>query len=63
MQVLSIIIAILTIILLLSSFLCGLWIKAKKISDKASLKFHMQLGISSVAFGLATAVLLLIQVN
>jgi hypothetical protein len=57
----SIIIAVLTIILMLSLLLCGLWMKAKNITDKESIKFHMQLGVIAVTTGLITVGLLIIK--
>lgn len=62
MKLLSIITAVITALLLLSSLLCGLWIKSHNhTSDKAALSFHMKLGIISVSFGLISVILLIIK--
>lgn len=61
MKTISIIIAAITALLLLSTLICGLWISKNSPADAGSLKFHMQISIASVLFGLATVVLLIIQ--
>ena len=61
MKTISIIVAVITILLLLSTLICGLWIKSKGLTDPSSLNFHMQIGIASVIFGLISATLLLVQ--
>jgi ABC-type Na+ efflux pump permease subunit len=58
-KVFSIGIAIVTGLLLLSTLICGLWIKANKVTEASSLNFHMNIGIASVIFGIATVILLI----
>jgi len=60
MKTAAIIVSAITILLLLSTLLCGLWIKSKGLTDQSSLAFHTQLGVASVVGGLASAILLLV---
>lgn len=63
MKVISLITGIITILLLLSTLICGLWIKSHNlINDAGSLAFHMKIGTASVIFGSISALLLIIQV-
>lgn len=63
MKVISLIAGIITILLLLSTLICGLWIKSHGLTNNIdSLAFHMKIGIASVIFGLFSAILLIIQV-
>ncbi|MDF2985575.1 MAG: hypothetical protein K0R50_1085 [Eubacterium sp.] len=59
MKVFSLIIAVITGLLLFSTIVCGLWIRANKITDVSSIKFHMNIGIASVIFGFITVILLI----
>ncbi len=58
MNVITIIMASLTALLLLCQLMCGMWIR--KGTDAAGKKFHTSLGIANVITGLATAVLAII---
>lgn len=63
MKAISLVTASITILLLLSTLICGLWIKSHNLTnDIQSLVFHMKVGIASVIFGSASAILLVIQV-
>ncbi|KAJ49637.1 fumarate reductase subunit D [Clostridium tetanomorphum] len=63
MKVISLITGIVTILLLLSTLICGLWIKSHDLVNNIdSLAFHMRIGIASVIFGLFSTILLIIQV-
>lgn len=63
MKIASIIIGILTVLLLLSTLICGSWIKAKGLTnDASSLAFHMKIGTASVVFGVISVILLIVQV-
>lgn len=63
MKVTSLIVGITTILLLLSTLICGLWIKSHGMMNNTdSLAFHMKIGIVSVLFGALSAILLIIQV-
>ncbi|ETA78969.1 hypothetical protein [Youngiibacter fragilis] len=53
-------ISVVSAILLLSTLICGSWIRYNNITDPGSLGFHMKLGTLSVLAGLVTSVLLLI---
>ncbi len=61
MKIFSIVISVITGLLLLSTLICGSWIKAKNLTDAGSLQFHMQIGITSVIFGLISITLLIIM--
>jgi len=61
MKIISIIIAAITVLLLLSTLMCGLWIKSKGLTDVGSLNFHMQIGIGTVIFGLISVILLMFK--
>lgn len=60
MKFFSIAIAIITGLLLLSTLICGLWIKANNVTEVSSLKFHMNIGILSVIFGCISVILLFV---
>ncbi|HYE10041.1 MAG TPA: hypothetical protein VEF53_07675 [Patescibacteria group bacterium] len=60
MKAFSFIIAIITGLLLFSTLVCGLWIRANKITDMSSLNFHMNIGIASVIFSFIAVILLII---
>ncbi|MFL0250595.1 hypothetical protein ACJDT4_09195 [Clostridium neuense] len=63
MKIISLSVGILTVLLLLSTLICGSWIKAKGLTnDTNSLAFHAKIGIASVVFGALSAILLIIQV-
>lgn len=61
MKIITIVIAVVAGLLLLSTLICGLWIKSKGLTDISSLNFHMQIGIGSVIFGMISVVLLIAQ--
>lgn len=61
MKTLCILIGSLTGLLLLSTLICGLWIKTHHLTDAESLKFHMNIGMVSVFFGLISVILLFVQ--
>ncbi len=60
MKILTMIIAVAALLLLLSMLLCGLWSKAKGLSEKSAKKFHTQLGVLAMLFSIAAIILLLI---
>lgn len=63
MKILSLTSGILTILFLLSTLICGLWINSKGLTNNAdSLAFHMKIGTVSVILGLLSAILLIVQV-
>lgn len=48
MKIISIITAVVAALLLLSTLICGLWIRSNRITDLSSLDFHMKIGIASL---------------
>lgn len=60
MKAFSLVIAIITGLLLFSTLVCGLWIRANKVTDVSSLNFHMNIGIASAIFSFITVILLII---
>lgn len=58
MKIVTMISAIITFLLLLSTMICGLWLKANNVTDPSSFSFHINCGIASVAFCFITMVLL-----
>lgn len=61
MKIVSIASAAITILLVLSTLICGLWLKSKG-ADVEGIAFHMKIGAASVIFSVMTAILLLIAV-
>lgn len=62
MKIFSITIAVITGLLLFSTMVCGLWIKANNVTDAGSLNFHIYTGIASFIFS-SVAVILLILIS
>ncbi|KAB1434536.1 hypothetical protein [Candidatus Galacturonibacter soehngenii] len=60
MKTVTLISSIITTLLIMSTMICGMWLKAKNISDPSSLAFHMNFGIASVVFCFITMILLII---
>lgn len=52
--------AIITTLLMMTTMICGLWMKANNISDAGSLNFHINCGIASVVFCFITLLLLIV---
>ncbi|MDF2545109.1 MAG: hypothetical protein K0R93_7 [Anaerosolibacter sp.] len=63
MKVFSLVIAIITALLLVSTLVCGLWIRSNKVTDVSSLNFHMNIGITSVIFSFIAVILLIMAVR
>jgi cytochrome b561 len=55
------IMAVVSILLLLSTLICGLWMKAQPAVDPSSVNFHVTLGIATVIVTLITLVLVFIR--
>lgn len=49
--------AVITVLLLLSTMICGLWLRANNISDPGSFNFHVNCGIAAVVFSIITLIL------
>lgn len=46
--------AVMTVLLLLSTMICGLWLRANSIRDSSSFEFHINCGIAAVVFSVIT---------
>jgi uncharacterized BrkB/YihY/UPF0761 family membrane protein len=63
MRIATLISTIITGILMLSTMICGLWIKSNNITDASSLEFHIICGIASVIFCFISITLLVVLLN
>ena len=61
MKIATLISAIITALLMLSTMICGLWIRANNITDPSSFNFHMNCGIAAVVFSLITLVMVIVM--
>lgn len=61
MKIAMLISAVITALLMLSTMICGFWIRANGISDPSSFEFHISCGVAAVAFSFITLILLIIQ--
>lgn len=59
MKTFNIIIGTATVLLLISTAICGFWIRANNVTDISSTNFHMTIGSISVAFGALSVMFLL----
>lgn len=59
MKILTLIVAILAIIGLLSTLICGLWMMQQTNVAQSSINFHVTIGITSVVLSILTILLLL----
>lgn len=57
MKIAAVISSIITLLLLLSTMICGLWLKSGQPGD---ISFHMNCGIASLVFCCITFILLLV---
>lgn len=62
MKTFMLIFSSITVLMLLSTMICGLWMRAQKEVDPSSIAFHSTIAVASVIFALAAIVLLLLQV-
>ncbi|MDF2878150.1 MAG: hypothetical protein K0S30_1246 [Clostridia bacterium] len=63
MKVLSLVSLVITCLLLLSTLICGLWIKTNNVSEVGSLNFHMYSGITSIIFCFISLLLVILLVK
>lgn len=56
----TIISAVMTVLLLLSTMICGLWLRANNISNPSSFGFHVNCGIAAVVFSVITLCLAIV---
>ena len=61
MKIATLISAIITALLMLSTMMCGLWIRANNITDPSSFDFHVNCGIAAVIFSLITLVMVIVM--
>jgi hypothetical protein len=59
-KVFLVILGIVTSLSMLSTLVCGLWIKANKVTEVSSLNFHMNIGILSAVLTTAMAVAMIV---
>lgn len=62
MKTAILILSILSILLLLSTVICGMWIRAQANVEKSSIDFHMNIALAAAGSTLVTLVLALVQV-
>ncbi|RPJ38752.1 MAG: hypothetical protein EHM21_16415 [Chloroflexi bacterium] len=62
MKIASIVLSSLTILMVLSQLICGLWMQSQAVIDPSSVTFHARLGISTVVIALITVIVMLIYV-
>jgi len=55
------ILAVVSILLLVFTLICGLWMKAQPVVDSSSIKFHMTMAIAAVVLTVVTLVLVFIR--
>lgn len=60
MTVVAVVVTVLAVILLLSTLICGLWIRSKDLNDPQSKVFHTKIGVAAVIFGAAGNILTLV---
>ncbi|MDF2511999.1 MAG: hypothetical protein K0S04_1865 [Herbinix sp.] len=63
MKKVTIISAVITVLLLMSTMVCGLWLRANNISDPGSFDFHVNCGIASFVFSVITLCLAIITLS
>ena len=62
MRTLTLILGILTGLLLASTLICGLWMRAQEVVDPSSISFHMTIGVAAALVAALTLVLSVSQV-
>lgn len=61
MKNLALIMSALSLLLLVSTAICGFWIKSNNVTAASSLNFHIMIAISSVVLTALTLVILVCQ--
>lgn len=61
MRILTLIVAILAIVCLLSTLICGLWMKQQTNIEASSINFHVTIGIAGVVLSILAILILLIK--
>ena len=62
MKTTIIILAVISALLIVSTVICGLWIKNSGEADESSIKFHLQIGLTTLLFTLVTLTLSVVQI-
>lgn len=60
MKTATLISAVATVLFMLTTMICGLWLKANQITAEDSVNFHVTCGIASVVLAFITMLLLII---
>lgn len=60
MKIATVISSVVSILLLLSAMICGLWLKS---GQQGSINFHMNCGITGIVFSIVTLILLVITLH
>ena len=63
MKKVTIVSAVITVLLLMSTMICGLWLRANNISDPGSFDFHVNCGIAAFVFSIITLCLALVTLS
>ena len=63
MKIATLLSAVITTLLVLTTMICGLWIRANSITDPSSFDFHIGAGIASVVFSVITTVLVVVLIR
>lgn len=63
MKIATLVSSVLTVLLMTSTMICGLWMKSNNITDPSSFGFHTACGIASVIFSVITLALLIAMLN
>jgi uncharacterized BrkB/YihY/UPF0761 family membrane protein len=53
--------AVITALLMLTTMICGLWIRSNGVTDPSSFDFHIRCGIASVVFSFVTLALFILM--
>lgn len=59
MKIATLVSSVLTVLLMTSTMICGLWMKSNNITDPSSFGFHTACGIASVVFSIMTLTLMI----
>jgi len=59
MKIIILISAIITMLVVLSTMICGLWIQANNLTDQSALDFHKTIGIVSAICCVVTFILVI----
>jgi len=63
MRIATLLSAIITTLLMLTTMICGFWIRANNITDPSSIEFHIGSGIASVVFCFVTLVMIILLIR